>query len=229
MVIQKHMLAPGIFQQVQVGCDKCGGKGKTIKRPCKVCGGSRVIRKVSTHTLNIEKGMARGAKVVYENEADASPDWVAGDLVVEVEEQDPKMGETDEERVDGTFFRRKGKDMFWREIISLREAWMGDWSRNLTHLDGHIVPLSRTRGQSVQPNTVEIIEGEGMPLTNEEKDHSKHEFGKLHVEYVVVLPDQMDKAMEKDFWSLWEKWRKKKGVNLAKDSGRPPRAGRDEL
>jgi DnaJ-related protein SCJ1 len=27
--------------------------------------------------------------------------------------------------------------------------------------------------------------------------------------------------MEKDFWALWEKWRKKNGVDLMKDSGRP--------
>ena len=229
MVIQKHMLAPGIFQQVQVGCDKCGGQGKTIKRPCKVCGGSRVVRKVSTHTLSVEKGMASGAKVVYENEADASPDWVAGDLIVQVDEREPQFGDSEEEKVDGTFFRRKGNTMFWKEMLSLREAWMGDWTRNLTHLDGHVVQLSRKRGQSVQPNTVEIVEGEGMPLPNEEKEHSKHDFGDLHVEYVVVLPDQMDKAMEKDFWSVWEKWRKKKGVNLGKDSGRPIHAGRDEL
>ncbi|KAL9638413.1 MAG: hypothetical protein Q9164_001572, partial [Protoblastenia rupestris] len=34
-VVQKHMLAPGIFQQVQMQCDQCAGQGKTIKRPCK--------------------------------------------------------------------------------------------------------------------------------------------------------------------------------------------------
>jgi DnaJ-related protein SCJ1 len=27
--------------------------------------------------------------------------------------------------------------------------------------------------------------------------------------------------MEKDFHALWEKWRKKNGVDLLKDSGRP--------
>jgi DnaJ-related protein SCJ1 len=41
------------------------------------------------------------------------------------------------------------------------------------------------------------------------------------VEYTVVLPDQMEKGMEKDFWATWEKWRKKNGVDLRKDSGRP--------
>ena len=221
MVVQKHMLAPGIFQQVQMACDKCGGKGKTVRKPCSVCGGSRMVRRVSTHTLNVEKGMSKGTKIVYENEADESPDWVAGDLVVNLMEQEPELGEADEERVDGTFFRRKGQDMFWKEVLSLREAWMGDWSRNLTHLDGHVVKLSRKRGEAVQPNMVEIIHGEGMPIRHEGLEPRHDKYGSLHVEYTVVLPDQMEKPMEKDFWTLWEKWRKKKGVDLGKDSGRP--------
>lgn len=229
MVVQKHMLAPGIFQQMQMQCDKCGGKGQTIKKPCKVCSGTRVVRKVSTHTLHVEKGMPKGAKVTYENEADESPDWVAGDLVVNLLEREPELGSADEERVDGTFFRRKGRDMFWKEALSLREAWLGDWSRNLTHLDGHVVRLSRPRGETVQPNAVEVLKGEGMPVWLKERDHDGDEYGSLHVEYTVVIPDHMDKSLEKELWTLWEKWRKKSGVNLGRDSGRPVPVGHDEL
>jgi DnaJ-related protein SCJ1 len=235
MVIQKHMLAPGIFQQMQSPCGHCGGKGQTISHPCKTCGGSRVVRKQSTHSLHVERGVPKGERIVYENEADESPDWVAGDLVVTLNEQSPVLGESDEERTDGTFFRRKGKELFWKEVLSLREAWMGDWTRNITHLDGHVVQLGRKRGEVVQPNTVEMVKGEGMPIRGEEQERgSGEEFGALHVEYIVVLPDQMGKGMEKDFWALWEKWRKQTGVDLGKDSGRSTggqRAGkgRDEL
>src|SRR5438034_1080437 len=35
IVIQKHMFGP-IIQQMQVVCDSCGGKGKTIKHACHV-------------------------------------------------------------------------------------------------------------------------------------------------------------------------------------------------
>ncbi|KAL8704015.1 MAG: hypothetical protein Q9201_002820 [Fulgogasparrea decipioides] len=229
MVIKKQMLAPGIFQQVQTHCDKCGGKGKTIKRPCKVCAGTRVVRKVSTHTLNIEKGMPKGARVVYENEADESPDWVAGDLVVVVGEKEAELGESDEERVDGAFMRRKGRELFWKEVLSLREAWMGGWTRNLTHLDGHVVRLGRDRGQVVQPGMVEVVKDEGMPTWINDREETEEDFGRLHVEYMVVLPDRMEKPMEKEFWALWEKWRKKNGVDLEKDSGRPQAKARDEL
>ena len=35
--------------------------------------------------------------------------------------------------------------------------------------------------------------------------------------------------MEKEFWGVWEKWRKKKGVNLGQDLGRVKAKIRDEL
>lgn len=241
VVIRKQELAAGIYQQVQMGCNKCGGKGKTIKRPCKVCHGERVVRKVATHTLEVEKGAARGARVVYENEADASPDFVAGDLVVILAEREATAGttdgtESDEERTDGAFFRRKGKDLFWKEVLSLREAWMGEWQRNLIHLDGHTVKLSRKRGVVVQPGQVDVIRGEGMPLSVDEIEDRRgtemeaERYGNLVVEYIVILPDRMEQGMRKDFWGLWEKWRKKYGkVDVEKEAGRPGFRDRDEL
>lgn len=238
MIIQKHQLAPGMFQQIQMMCDKCGGQGQTIKKPCSACRGQRVVRKEVDVTVSIEPGMDEGKRVTFENEADESPDWVAGDLVFILEEQEPELGSTDEKRTDGTFFRRKGKDLFWKEVLSLREAWMGDWSRNLTHLDGHVVQLGRKRGQVVQPLSVETVKGEGMPIWHEDHlDHDSDEdgedegatHGRLYVEYAVVLPDQMENGMEQDFFALWEKWRKKR-VDLGKDSGRPAVSeNKDEL
>ena len=223
-VLQRHMLAPGMFQQVQMQCDKCGGKGKIIKHPCKVCGGSRVVKKVSTHTLHVEKGMPKGSRIVYENEADESPDWEAGDLVVYVMEKEAEMEGEEGLRSDGAFMRRKGRDLYWKEVLSLREAWMGDWQRELIHMDGHVFTLGRKRGEVIQPNQVEVVAGEGMPVWLQEQERDKageEEFGNLIVEYTVVLPDQIEKPMEKDFWALWEKWRKKIGVDLGKVTGRP--------
>jgi DnaJ-related protein SCJ1 len=224
--IQKHQLAPGIFQQVQTVCQKCKGKGKSIRHVCPVCQGNRVVHESEQYKLVVERGLPRGMQVTFENEADENPDWVAGDLIIEVNEATPQLEEEGEPlaRTDGTFFRRKGVNLFWREVLSLREAWMGDWTRNITHLDGHIVQLHRKRGEVVQPGNVEVISNEGMPIWYEDK--ATEEFGNLLVEYYVVLPDQMEGGMEKEFWSLWEKWRQKNGVHLEKDSGRPIR---DEL
>jgi DnaJ-related protein SCJ1 len=169
--------------------------------------------------------MPHAVRITYENEADESPDFVAGDLIVHLIETDPVQGQQDHERTDGTFFRRRGKDLFWREVLSLREAWMGDWTRNITHLDGHIVQLSRKRGEVVQPQSVEIIKDEGMPIWHQQlENNAEPQFGSLHVEYVVILPDQMEKGMEKDFHGVWEKWRKKKGKVLDEELERPKEA-----
>ncbi|KIH87963.1 hypothetical protein SPBR_05013 [Sporothrix brasiliensis 5110] len=224
VVIQKHQLAPGMFQQVQMHCDRCGGRGKSVKHVCPVCQGQRVVRRPTPVSVTIQRGVAKDTRIVYENEADASPDYVAGDLIVSLGEKEP-TAEDNPDHVDGAHFRRRGNDLFWKEVISLREAWMGDWTRNLTHLDGHVVELKRTRGQVVQPGHVDTITGEGMPVWHEDGDsvYHKTEFGNLYVEYAVVLPDQMESGMEKEFWSLWQKWRGKIGVDLHKDSGRPDR------
>lgn len=227
------MLAPGIFQQVQSQCGSCGGKGKAVRNPCKVCQGQRVIKEQETLMLHLERGFPDGGRVTYENEADESPDWEAGDLFLDVHMEAPSMNAGSEDpldKTDGTFFRRRGKDLFWREVLSLREAWMGDWTRNITHLDGHVVQLSRKRGEVVQPGLVEAVENEGMPIWREGHVPGEGEqtFGTLHVEYLVVLPDQMESGMEKEFWGVWDKWRKKKGVDLGKDSGRPAHS-HDEL
>ena len=219
----RHQIAPGMITQVQMQCDACGGRGKTIKHRCKVCGGERVVRKATPVTLKVGRGMADGSRVVYENEADESPDWVAGDLHVTIVEKEPSLEEDNPDRVDGVFFRRKGDDLHWKEVLSVREAWMGDWTRNLTHLDGHIVHLGRKRGQVIQPGQVDTIPGEGMPKFHEDGDSVYHttEYGNLYVEYVVILPDQMESGMEKELWALFQKYRAKNGVDLHKDSGRP--------
>ncbi|KAI5462079.1 hypothetical protein BGZ63DRAFT_506942 [Mariannaea sp. PMI_226] len=222
MLLVKKQLAPGMFQQMQMRCDVCEGKGKTIKHKCTACHGQRVERKPTTVTLKIERGAARNSRVVYENEADESPDFVAGDLIVQLSQKEPSLVDDNPDKVDGVFFRRRGDDLYWTEILSLREAWMGEWTRNLTHLDKHVVRLSRKRGEVIQPGHVETVVGEGMPKWHEDGESVYHttEFGNLYVEYVVVLPDQMGKDMQDDFHSLWEKWRAKKGVDLQKDSGR---------
>jgi len=185
-----------------------------------------VVRAEETYTVHIERGASKGTRINFENEGEQSPDYEAGDLVVQLLEREPQLWEDEADRCDGNFFRRKGKDLFWREVLSLREAWMGDWSRNLTHMDGHIVRLGRKRGQVVQPGLVEVVKGEGMPIYHKEQDESSSggdDFGALHVEYVVVLPDQMDKGMEKEFWEIWDKHRRKAKIDLETEQGRPVR------
>lgn len=217
--IQKHMIAPGLFQQVQSVCEACGGKGQTITHPCNVCEGTKVVRGVSTHHITIERGAPRGTRITYENEADEHPDHIAGDLIVSLDEKDPDVDSGTEEDgpTDGIFFRRKGDHLFWKEVLSLREALLGGWTRKLTHLDGHIVRLGRNKGEVVQPGHVDVIRGEGMPLYEHDG-----EYGNLLVEYTVILPDLAGHGLLGELEKVFEKWMVAKGI-------RTTGQGKDEL
>jgi DnaJ-related protein SCJ1 len=79
--VVRHQIAPGFFQQVQQKCEVCNGKGKVIKTKCPHCKGTKTKRGSHEFTLEIEKGMGQGQKIVFEGEADEDPDANAGNLV----------------------------------------------------------------------------------------------------------------------------------------------------
>jgi DnaJ-related protein SCJ1 len=109
--IVKHMLAPGMYQQVQMQCDRCGGRGKTIKHLCNTCHGARIVEATSDIQVDIDRGLREGEELVFEGEADENPDWVAGDLVVRIRSR-PKQGG----------FARRGANLYWKESISVAEV-----------------------------------------------------------------------------------------------------------
>lgn len=143
--IVKHMLAPGIFQQMQGMCDRCGGSGKIITKPCKTCQGQKVHKERVQHDLNIPKGFPMNAQLVVEQEADESPDWEPGDLVLTVRE-------VNNAATNGGF-RRRGSDLFVDVPIGVYEALGGGFDRTITHLDGRNLTLKRNRGKIVQSGT----------------------------------------------------------------------------
>lgn len=171
--IVKIQLAPGMIQQIQTTCNKCGGKGKIIAKPCSKCHGSKVMRENRTYQLYIEPGSAKYFDHVFHGEADRQPDVESGDLFVHVREsKDGNMG-----------YRRRGKDLFRTEVLSEREAKNGGWKREIPFLDGvSNISLSRPAGTSIANGEVEKIAHKGMPIL----DHHG-EYGSLYVKYVVIL------------------------------------------
>lgn len=61
-----QQLMPGFVQQVQMQCDKCGGKGKIVSRKCAVCGGKKVERGSTQLEVPIEKGMPDGESISFD-------------------------------------------------------------------------------------------------------------------------------------------------------------------
>lgn len=112
--------------------------------------------------LHIDRGMPEGEEIVFEGEADESPDLEAGDVVVRVRSKKIKGG-----------FVRKDSNLYWKEPISVAEVRLRrlepiwsytDWDvycadlqtegletqallgfrHTVKGLDGHDIVLSRT-------------------------------------------------------------------------------------
>lgn len=64
MTVTRVQLGPGMVQQFQQTCDKCGGKGKVIKTACPACSGAKIRRGNEQYTVLIEKGMQDGQTTV---------------------------------------------------------------------------------------------------------------------------------------------------------------------
>ena len=102
---------PGMFAQSQVTCNDCGGRGRVIKKVCPHCQGHKVIDHTAHYTLDITPGMPEGHEVVFEGEADESPDWEPGDVVLRVRSKKEKGG-----------WRRKETSLYWKETIGIDEV-----------------------------------------------------------------------------------------------------------
>ena len=114
------------------------------------------------------RGAPEGHEVVFEGEADESPDWEAGDIVLRLRSGKSKGS-----------WRRKESGLYWKETIGIEEvgfvllsrsslsegcpqALLG-FERNLTHLDGHIVEIKRH--SVTQPGMIEVLPNFNEPLT----------------------------------------------------------------
>lgn len=169
-----QQLAPGFVQHVNRPCGKCSGKGRIIKDSCKACGGQRVHHGPSKLEVRIEPGMPDGATVRFPGMSDEHPETETGDLFVVIRQEPHDT------------FKRNGPDLYTDVTLTLSEALLG-FNKELKHLDGH--PVTLTHGQAVtQPDWVQTIKGEGMPLSASPKRR-----GDLYVKYKVVFPTQLDK------------------------------------
>lgn len=114
-----------------------------------------------------------------EGKADEAPEHETGDIYVIIEsEKHPK-------------FRREGHNLHTSFEISLYEALLG-FSKSLDHLDNHKVKLKRS--SVTQPEFVDEIYGEGLPILDED-GHPTGRRGSLLVRYSVKLPSVAPKEL----------------------------------
>lgn len=177
--VQLRQIGPGMVQQIQSACNACKGSGKTIseKDKCKTCRGKKVNKDRKILEVNVEKGMKNGQKIKFTGEADEGPDTIPGDVVFVVQEREHDT------------FKRKGADLVTTMNISLAESLCG-FTRTITHLDGRVLRIDSKPGKVVKPDSVKMIQGEGMPYHG-----SPFSKGRLFVHFRVDFPASVPPEM----------------------------------
>merc|ERR1711871_1071043 len=180
--VQLRQIGPGMVQQIQSACPCCKGAGKTIseKDKWKTCKGEKVIKDRKILEVNVEKGMKNGQKIKFSGEADEAPDTIPGDVVFVVQEREHDT------------FKRKGADLVKTMNISLAESLCG-FTRTITHMDGRVLRIDSKPGAVVKPDSVKMIQGEGMPYHG--NPFSK---GRLFVHFRVDFPATVSPDMCKN-------------------------------
>ena len=169
--VKTIQIMPGFHTQSQGPCSHCGGKGKTIGKKCPTCKGAKVIQGHMALGVDIEQGTPDGFDLVYDMEADQSPDQIPGDVIFTIQTAPHDR------------FTRIGNNLAMTIVLSLEEALLG-FEKIFKHLDGHEVEIDETG--VTQFGQKRVIKGEGMPI-----HHVPSERGDLIVTYHVEMPTML--------------------------------------
>ena len=113
-VIQQQRTPFGVMQSQQP-CTRCGGKGKIIKNPCKVCHGSGRVATKKTLEVSIPMGIDDDQSFALRGMGDAGANGgPAGDVIVMVTVRPDDL------------FQRDGYDVWVTIPITFSQAVLGD-------------------------------------------------------------------------------------------------------
>ena len=164
----------GMQMQMEQECEKCRGRGIIFSEVCPHCKGRKIVREKKKLTVEIEKGMENGQKIVFRGESEQSPDIIPGDLIVTLKQSKHRF-----------FKNRKRNDLYADIDLNLKEALFG-YNKKIKHLDGREFYIESNK--VTQPGEVRVITGEGMPV---------HKFpsqkGDLYITFKVNLPKSLNK------------------------------------
>lgn len=167
-----QQLRPGMMQQFQQRCSRCGGGGRTCPPgdTCGHCGGKGMMSEKKVFEVHVEPGHLHGSHVVFRSEAGSeSPDVPPGDLIFVLEQKEHPV------------FKRNGADLFYERTMSLGEALTGV-RFYLPHFDDRMLEV--VSRNIVQPGSWVCVRKEGMPI------HGRpFEKGNLYINLAVKFPD----------------------------------------
>ena len=171
-VIQQQRTPFGVMQSQQP-CTRCGGKGKIIKNPCKVCHGSGRVATKKTLEVSIPMGIDDDQSFALRGMGDAGANGgPAGDVIVMVTVRPDEL------------FQRDGYDVWVTIPITFSQAVLGD---NITvpTIDGKV---EYTLPEGTQSGTTFRLRGKGIPNVNGRGR------GDMYVKCDVEIPKKLNKT-----------------------------------
>ena len=170
--IQQQRTPFGVMQSQQP-CTRCGGKGKLIKTPCKVCHGSGRVATKKTLEVNIPKGIDDDQSFALRGMGDAgSNGGPAGDVIVMVTVRPDEL------------FQRDGYDVWVTIPITFSQAVLGD-SITVPTIDGKV---EYTLPEGTQSGTTFRLRGKGIQYLNGRGR------GDMYVKCDVEIPKKLNKT-----------------------------------
>ena len=149
-VIRQQRTPFGVMQ-TQQPCSRCGGKGKLVKNPCKVCHGSGKVATKKTLEVSIPMGIDDDQSFALRGMGDAGTNGgPAGDVIVMVTVRPSEV------------FQRDGYDVWVTVPITYSQAVLGD-SVTVPSIDGKV---EYTVPEGTQSGTKFRLRGQGIQYLN---------------------------------------------------------------
>ena len=160
------------YMQTQRTCQRCSGRGKTIKSPCKNCSGKGRIRINKKLEVNIPSGIDDRQNIVLRGQGSAGLNGGPnGHLIIEIRVREDKI------------FRREGNDIYCEVPISFAEATLGA-EIDIPVLGGGSEKYRIPEG--TQSGTEFTIRGKGIPDINSKRK------GDLIITVAVETPKNLN-------------------------------------
>jgi len=142
----------GFFQQIVITtCPTCQGEGKTISKPCTVCGGEGRVKEDHSLSLKIPAGVEEGMDLSLRGEGNAGKrGGPPGSLIIHITEKESE------------YFERDGNNLIHQLFVSFPDAALGT-NVEVPTLDGK----ARFKvGPGTQGGKVVRLRGKGLPVFN---------------------------------------------------------------
>lgn len=163
-------------------CDKCHGTGKIIQNPCKKCNGVGLFLATKEIEIEIPKGVANGARLVYENEGSQSKvkGGKSGDLFVFIQQKEHPV------------FERDANNLYCEISVPVITAMVGG-NVNIQTIDGKTLSVKIPQGCN-NDQKMRLV-GKGMPIYNT-NDKYGDLYGIVNIKLPTKITDEEKKVLE---------------------------------